>query len=915
MLGIGPLAFAVPWALAALAALPVLWWLLRVTPPAARQVRFPAVSLLLGLSSREDTPAHTPWWVLLLRLLIAAAVILAVAHPIYNPGDRLGGSGPIVVALDDGWAAAPGWPARRTVLNALIDRADREKRQIALLPTAPTADGPPQLIGPLPAAELRGQLHALAPKPWASDRKAAIIALRGLPRTTSLPAIWLSDGLEDDNAGAFAQALQALGGGLEILRPEVSGIARQMLPPRSRVGDTGEFAAMIRHVPVGRDLPLEIRASDDRGRVLARFPVSLVAGTGETQVPLAMPTELRNRVVRVDIDGEADAGSVMLIDERWRRRPVGLVSGASMETDAPLLGDLYYVDKALAPFAEVRKGSVARLMERELAVMMLADVVNLPQDDIDRLQKWMEAGGTLVRFAGPRLSRLLAEQEDQPLLPVKLRAGGRTLGGTLSWTDAQPLAPFAANSPFANISVPQDVVIRAQVLAQPSLDLNDKTWARLADGTPIVTAERRGRGQIVLVHTTANAEWSNLALSGVFVDMLRRVVAVSQGVTAIGEGGRSPDSLAPLDVLDGFGRLVAAPFGTLPLNGTEASRTKPDPRHPPGFYGGPAARVAVNLGPSLPAPRLLAAPDGARVNTYEDLRAEFDAKPWLLAAALVLFLIDMIVGLILRGFLVRRPALVAVLVIAFGLSGQGPEARAAPAGDFATKASLDTRIGYVRTGDSAVDDVSRRGLTSLSELVGRRSTAALGAPMAVDIEQDPILFFPIVYWPVTTSQAPLSQGAVDKLNDYMRKGGLVVFDTRDEGSLSSGDGPAAALRRLVRGLHIPPLAPVTEEHVLTRAFYLLKDLPGRLTGGTVWVERNEAGINDGVSTVLISGNDWAAAWAMDNAGRPLFAAVPGGERQREMAFRFGVNLVMYALTGNYKADQVHLPHIMERLGR
>ena len=61
-------------------------------------------------------------------------------------------------------------------------------------------------------------------------------------------------------------------------------------------------------------------------------------------------------------------------------------------------------------------------------------------------------------------------------------------------------------------------------------------------------------------------------------------------------------------------------------------------------------------------------------------------------------------------------------------------------------------------------------------------------------------------------------------------------------------------------------------------------------------------------------NDWAGAWAVDNQRRPQHASVPDGERQREMAFRFGVNLVMYALTGNYKSDQVHVPAILERLG-
>ena len=169
---------------------------------------------------------------------------------------------------------------------------------------------------------------------------------------------------------------------------------------------------------------------------------------------------------------------------------------------------------------------------------------------------------------------------------------------------------------------------------------------------------------------------------------------------------------------------------------------------------------------------------------------------------------------------------------------------------------------------------------------------------------------------MATGQADLSAATVARLNGYLRNGGMILFDTRDQGSAMLGAGPGRQrLGTLLDGLDVPPLQPVPPEHVLTRAFYLLQDFPGRYAGGDVWVEQGDAQVNDGVSSVIIGGHDWAAAWAADAAGRPMFPTVPGGERQRELAYRFGVNLVMYALTGNYKADQVHLPTILDRLGQ
>ncbi|MEK9796984.1 MAG: DUF4159 domain-containing protein, partial [Alphaproteobacteria bacterium] len=208
-------------------------------------------------------------------------------------------------------------------------------------------------------------------------------------------------------------------------------------------------------------------------------------------------------------------------------------------------------------------------------------------------------------------------------------------------------------------------------------------------------------------------------------------------------------------------------------------------------------------------------------------------------------------------------------------------------------------------------------LSGLGQILSRRTSVEPGAPIGLDIERDELAFFPIIYWPMTDAQKPLSDAARARINQFLRNGGTIVFDTRDQNlSGIGGVGPGTqALRRLVDGLDIPALIEVPNEHVLTKAFYLLHDFPGRWDGGRVWVQQPDERVNDGVSSVIVGANDYAAAWAIDIDGRPMFPIAPGGARQRELAFRFGVNLVMYALTGNYKADQVHVDAILERLGQ
>jgi Domain of unknown function (DUF4159) len=254
-----------------------------------------------------------------------------------------------------------------------------------------------------------------------------------------------------------------------------------------------------------------------------------------------------------------------------------------------------------------------------------------------------------------------------------------------------------------------------------------------------------------------------------------------------------------------------------------------------------------------------------------------------------------------------------------------------PDDDLALQATTAVVLAHVLTGDAKVDEIAAAGLMGLSEKLWQRTSIEPMIPIGVDIERDELAFFPFLYWPISTLQKQPSAEAYARLNQYLRTGGMILFDTRDADVAGFGGSTpeAQTLQLIASGLDIPPLEPMPEDHVLTRTFYLLQDFPGRHPRGAVWVEaapmaaaEAEEGmpfrnLNDGVTPVVIGGNDWAAAWAVDDIGVPLLPVGRGmaGERQREIAYRFGVNLIMHVLTGNYKSDQVHVPALLERLGQ
>ncbi len=916
MLSIGSLTFAAPWLLIALAGLPIIWWLLRINPPTPRRITFPAVRLLLGLRQVEETPAHTPLWLLLLRLVLAALVILAAAQPFLAAGTSEDADGPLVMVIDDGWAAGGRWQERIALGEALIEAARLDGRGVLIAGTAPVSatgdmQSPRFMTGALAsAADALATLRAMEPRPWPVDRAGFAAAFNAAaPSLNGAEVVWLSDGIADPTAGAtedFLAVLQALGRVTAHVDPPAER-AVALLPPGADA--TGLTLQAVR-ADARNPASIPVRAIAQDGRVLARQNVEFAAGKASARQRLELPAELRNEIVRLTMEGKTYAAATVLMDGRYRRRPVGLISGGGFESSQPLLSDLYYLQRALSPFSQVRQDTLEALIQGGLSVLFLADVGRLTSDAAELVDRWIAAGGILVRFAGIKV----ADGIDS-LVPVKLRAGGRALGGALTWEQPQHLSPFPQSSPFSGLAIPDDVVIERQVLAEPALDLDDKTWARLGDGTPLVTAENRGQGWLVLFHTTANTEWSSLALSGLFVEMMKRIVALSEGVA-----GFDPSLTLPnISALDGFGRLGEAAPDAVPISGSDFATARPGPGRPPGEYGDQLQRRALNLGgEDLVVRAFEELPGGVRQRSYAADTAH-DLQPWFLLAALALALADTVISLWLRGMapaFLRRSTGVSALLILTGLPVSNPTAQEPDGADFAEMAQ-ETRFAYVKTGDREVDRISAEGLAGLAYVLRVRTAVEAGEPVGIDPALDELAFFPLLYWPATPAQQPLSSRTVARINDYLRHGGLILFDMRDRSPLrrSGGAGRGDDFRRLLKDLNIPPLRPVPDNHALTRAFYLIDRFPGRWTGSDIWVERREGDVNDGVSSIVIGSNDYAAAWALDGDGFPLYPVVPGTDRQREWAMRFGVNLVMYALTGNYKADQVHIPAILRRLER
>ena len=886
MFTLGPLAFLNPLLLAPLAGLPLLWWLLRLTPPAPRRVSFPAIRLLMGITQHEETPRHTPWWLLLLRCLIISCILVGLARPILNPATQMATQGPLLLVIDDGWAAGPSWVQHQSRAASLLDEAERNQRPVRLVFTTPHADGSAiSLSDPMPAADARQQLATHLPSPWPIDRAASLRALSG---STPTDVVYFSDGTDGADAAtttSFLGALQELGA-VQLYLPAGGRLPLILLPPdNSEAG----LELTVRRAPPLIETHATLRALAADGRLLTRDEILLPANAAEIKHTLRLPADMRNAITRLELEGEPSASAVVLLDAHWRRRPVGIVAGSG--ADKPLVGEAFYLERALKPYADIRSADLATLLTQGVSLLVLADIAGLAPSDQTKLTEWIKNGGVLLRFGGPNM----ASKPDE-LLPVKLRSGERDLNGAMSWSEPLALRSFSPTSPFVGLNVPADIRINRQLLAEPAPDLAGKSWATLADGTPLITGQSLGKGWLVLIHTTANADWSNLPLSGLYVDMLRRLLELSAGVSA----GTASGPLLPIEVLGGLGQSLNPPPTAQPIAAEAMSQTGIGPIHPPGFYGSAGMRLALNFSASIthiapmPAPPL-----GISIADDHGQSRETPLLPWLIGSALLLLALDMLIVLRLRGLL--APALAMLLLLIAAPAHAEPE-------DVALLHAQNVWLAYVSTGDTQTDSQSDSGLKGLRKILLARTSIEPGGVTGIDLEQDELSLYPLLYWPVTSSQPVPSEAARAKLNSYLQHGGMILFDTQDgQDSVGGNDD----LIRLTAGLDLPALAPIKADHTITRSFYLLKDFPGTYRVNTLWADANPERRNDNVSDILIGGGNWAAAWAAGNGN----AWESSQATQPELARRFGVNLMVYALTGNYKSDQIHIKTILERLGK
>lgn len=859
---LGPLVLGAPWALAGLVSLPALWWLIRRRPPERTRVLFPPLALL-GHATQPPPPVRTPpWWLLLLRLGALLLLVLGLAGPTWRP-DPPPAPGRLLIVLDNGWTTAGIWEHLRAAALSRI-KALPPEAQVAVLTLAPTAGAaPPRYGSPTIAARLVETADAQA---WRADGAAAARRLAGLPQPDQ--TLLLTDGLDGAALGPLVKALPQAG--LALARPAHAPVVIRMMQPV-----TGGWRVQLVRPPALSARDVTVEALDATGEPVGENSGAFAPGETVLTMAVAVPPALTAKVARLRVQGQTMAAGVSLIDAGSSRPRVALVGEAAGARN--LQSGLYYLRRALEPHADLVERGLDRLPPDDAGIVILNDTPLATGPQSDALLAWVRKGGVVISFAGPRIA-----ENGTALAPSPLRRGARNLGGRLSWGTPQPVGGFAPSGPFAGLPVRTEVTVAQQVLPLDPADA--ERWAWLADETPLVSAKPLGAGLLVLVHTTAGPDWTSLPLSGQYEALLKRLMPLAGSRDA----RAAPDG-APLTIeqaMDARGDLVAPAAPVVIASGAPIG-----PSAPPGLYRAAGAGVARNMaGPGgIITPFFRFMPLEADIPAAQPGGRQIDLASPLLLGGLLLLALD---AIILLGAGWRRPVLAALLVLLLPLSARAqffgfdvpPPRTRAP--------SEQVEIGWVSS--PGKDSTSNAGLQQLARVLAARTAVQPAAPTPVDPARDAMGAYAMIYWPIGVASPPLSATVAERVRRYLDGGGLILFDVVDAGVTQGG------LRARLAALGLPPLEPLNDKHVLARAFYLLREVRGADGPTTLWIETGTQGDSGATSGVVITAGDFARAWA---------------SADNELALRTGVNLVIYALTGTYKADQAHVKALLDRLER
>ncbi len=892
------ISFSNYYALFGLALTPIIWIIIKSFPPIPKSYNFSSLYLLEKIDYNSSKNNNTPLWLLIFRILFFILIVLFFSHPHVKNKDSLNTKEftKYVIVADIGWSMANDWDKFKKIVLQISKEAEKNNKKIIFFHSLLKSYKDVKTFKS--STDINSYLKNLTPLPIKFNESTLKYLLEN-PSILNNSKLYLISSIYDfNNASKHIQNYNFIKNNSDQ-HYFINPVETLLVINKLGINQNNIICEISRIGKSNFDQNFYLKVNTINDEIIYNASHEINEDSKLKIVNLSFPIQLINQIKHIEIVGQNHAGAKYYFDDFSKKKNIAILSDNEFYKESPLLSPIYYLKKSLSSKHLLTISKIDSIIKQNYSTIIVPETMKIPKEFEYKLKNWLLNGGTLIRFAG---QGLVGQKSN--FLPVENSIGTiRSIDGQLTINKNLYISEFKKNSIFSGLEIPSDISITKQLVFNEISD-KVKILAKLNDGTPIVSMRNIGLGNIILFHIGASNSWSDLPISSLFPDMLNRVLLFSKH-----KGSSNLEDLNLTKEIDGFGNLIQTKKIVNINKFDDIKNSQPSLIVPPGKYENDQISVVLNLSTNINGSDLEEASQYTYISDYS-FTGEKDLSPMILKILLTMFILDTLITIMIKNNIniyqyFKKNNIIFLFL--FPLIFLNLEASTAN----------ETYLAYIKIKNKEINNISENGLNNLKSLLSTRTAISPKGVVGLDLKNDDIFSYPFIYWPLTKNLLQIEKAEIVKINNYINNGGIFFFDVIgfSRSNLNLKDKKFKAIRDFLSNIKVKNLSILPKGHTLTKSFYLLNKFPGKWDNRVLLIENSNLEYKDGVSSIILGFNDWARAWSLDKNSVPLYPVVPGGERQRELSYRFGINIAMYSLTGNYKSDQIHSKSILNRLSK
>ena len=903
------IAFTYPFALLLLVFSPVIWKFLKSKPLTVELKKFPAISLISKIKSIDNTFENNSLLIIILRFLIFVLLVIALSKPYFKNVAKNVELKQILLIVDDSWESGINWYSKIEKIKSLLDSNSLENISYTLVTSSKVNENKFKFLKNKNSSEILAFVNSIKPNSWNSDFNELFKFLETDIKSYE-KIFWFTESLISESKKNFF--LKIKDNNLKIiqsLNKELSPLIflKEQKIKGNYIFEIYDFNKFYKNVVID--------CYDIRDRLILRKNVKGSDKSNSdwniTQVDLRIAKEFDDSIIYFHFNNLMSSTAKVMKTNISGQKKVGIIQPNYSKKIIEFNRANFYIENAMKSDHDISTGSVSDLISKKISLMFSDDFDSSFISEEEKIINWIKSGGTFVKFGGEKFLNTINKQTNKKFFGIfEPESDPVNLDHELSFRKDLSLKNFKKGNLFYGLIVNEKVKVNKYIELKKNLEFkNLQHLAYLENGAPLISEFEIGKGKLVFFHIPANTNWSTLPLSILFVNILEKLNLYSKGV----KENSNNQIFKPFKILDGLGTFEDPSLNTMNLNEKDLRKNtyQLNYQNPPGIYKNKSDLYGLNMPNYLKDKKYtFSFPDEYLINEFNKFEVK-NLRKNIVFCILFLFLLETFLTLQNRDifkikfFRSSTKFLSLILIITTVLTFKVESA------DQVINKVNTTKLAYVKTGNKEVDEISKNGILSISEYITSKTSVILDSPDEVDLEEHDIFFYPILYFPFINSKETVGEKKIRKLQNFINNGGILIFDCKNNFEKFFIDDCLDDILLNFKDLDISSPIKLQNKNTLSKSFYLLKEFPGR-RNQDVFVSFNNQINNNEVVSVIFGINDWSGSWAKSDNGFEL-PILSGTEEQRTLSFRFGVNIVVYSLTGNYKSDQVHIPEILKRM--